>query len=387
MRRQRLASIQWQTMRYGLMMVFFSVLLASVAFAIIFFIWRDDPHIIRWYSEHIFHSQAAYWLESYLPFLLPEEPTWLVTLLAWAGSLLVGALTGLIGFYIHGNMLKKRVNVLGEAAMKLGRGSLSYRVPELGADEIGELGWQLNKLASQWQEQVASLQRLSNHNAALAEQLQHTAVTEERQRLARELHDAVSQQLFAIAMTTAALKRLVKKNPQRAAQQIELVEEMAAAAQAEMRALLLHLRPATLQNKSLKEAIQDLLEELTRKNSLEIISEIEDVQGLSSGIEDHLFRILQESFSNTLRHAKASQIVVKLFTLEGQVRMRIADNGVGFDPDGEKLTSYGLRSMQERVAEVGGSLDIYSAVGKGTQVEVRIPLVIQTEHMEGEGNP
>ncbi|TGU91448.1 sensor histidine kinase, partial [Mesorhizobium sp. M00.F.Ca.ET.186.01.1.1] len=209
-----------------------------------------------------------------------------------------------------------------------------YRVPDLGVDEVGELGWQLNRLASQWEEQVASLQRLSNHNAALAEQVKQAAVTEERQRLARELHDAVSQQLFAIAMTTAAMKRLVEKNPQRAAQQIELVEEMAAAAQAEMRALLLHLRPATLQNKSLKEAMMELLEELTRKNTMELTWEIEDVEGLPSGIEDHLFRILQESLSNTLRHAKASLIAVKLFTLQEQVRLRVTDDGVGFDPDG-----------------------------------------------------
>lgn len=387
MRRQRLASIQWQTMRYGLAMVSLSLFLASLCFFALYFSWINDPQILRWYDQQLRDPRATSWLAAYLPFFLPEEPDWLVMLLALVVSLPVGALTGLIGFYVYGNLLKKRLNVLWEAAMKLGRGILSYRVPELGGDEIGELGWQLNRLAAQWEEQVASLQRLSNHNAALAEQLQHTAVTEERQRLARELHDAVSQQLFAIAMTTAALKRLIEKNPQRAAQQIELVEEMAAAAQAEMRALLLHLRPATLQNKSLKEAIQDLLQELTRKNSLDITSEIEDVDGLPSGIEDHLFRILQESLSNTLRHAKASQIAVKLFTLQGQVRLRIADNGVGFDPEGEKFTSYGLRSMRERVAEVGGSLEIYSAVGKGTQVEVRIPLMNQTEREEGEGNP
>ncbi|MCO6740694.1 hypothetical protein KQH31_31425, partial [Streptomyces sp. CHA15] len=82
------------------------------------------------------------------------------------------------------------------------------------------------------------------------------------------------------------------------------------------------------------------------------------VEGLPSGIEDHLFRILQESLSNTLRHAKASQIAFKLFTLQEQVRLRVTDDGVGFDPDGEKMTSYGLRSMQERVAEVGGSMEI-----------------------------
>ncbi|MED1782823.1 sensor histidine kinase [Brevibacillus fortis] len=379
MRRQRLASIQWQYVRYGMLLAVSAVTAAFICFFWLYFLWKDHPGIHRWYNEMIGDRNFVWWLEEYIGINLPADPEGLIQLAAFVVSLPAGVLVALIISYIIGNLLKKRLNVLWEAAMKLGRGMLSYRVPELGVDEVGELGWQINRLASQWEEQVASLQRLSNHNAALAEQLKHAAVTEERQRLARELHDAVSQQLFAIAMTTAAMKRLVEKNPQRAAQQIELVEEMAAAAQAEMRALLLHLRPATLQNKSLKEAILELLDELTRKNTMQLTWEIEDVEGLSSGIEDHLFRILQESLSNTLRHARASQITVKLFTLQEQVRLRVSDDGVGFDPDGEKLTSYGLRSMQERVAEVGGSMEIYSAIGKGTQIEVRIPLMSQTE--------
>ncbi|MED1725448.1 sensor histidine kinase [Brevibacillus parabrevis] len=379
MRRQRLASIQWQYVRYGVLLAASAVTVSFVCFFWLYFSWKDMPEVHRAYSRLISDPRVVLWMQDYLGVTLPAQPDGLVQLVAFVISLPVGVLVALIISYIVGNLLKKRLGVLWEAAMKLGRGMLSYRVPDLGVDEVGELGWQLNRLASQWEEQVASLQRLSNHNAALAEQVKQAAVTEERQRLARELHDAVSQQLFAIAMTTAAMKRLVEKNPQRAAQQIELVEEMAAAAQAEMRALLLHLRPATLQNKSLKEAMMELLEELTRKNTMELTWEIEDVEGLPSGIEDHLFRILQESLSNTLRHAKASLIAVKLFTLQEQVRLRVTDDGVGFDPDGEKMTSYGLRSMQERVAEVGGSMEIYSAVGKGTQIEVRIPLMLQPE--------
>lgn len=379
MRRQRLASVQWQYVRYGLLLAVSAIIVSFVCFFWLNFLWEDDPNIHRWYTSLVHDPQVVSWTEQFFPVQVPEDPGWIISLAAFVISLPAGVLIGLVTSYIYGNLLKKRLSVLWEAAMNLGRGLLSYRVPELGVDEIGELGWQLNRLASQWEEQVASLQRLSNHNAALADQLKHTAVTEERQRLARELHDAVSQQLFAIAMTTAAMKRLVEKNPQRAAQQIELVEEMAAAAQAEMRALLLHLRPATLQNKTLKEAILDLLDELTRKNTLELTWEIEAVEGLPSGIEDQLFRILQESLSNTLRHARANQIAVKLFTLQGQVRMRVTDDGIGFDPDGEKLTSYGLRSMRERVTEVGGSMEIYSAKGKGTQIEVRIPLMSQTE--------
>ncbi|MDF2682625.1 MAG: yvqE, partial [Brevibacillus sp.] len=334
MRRQRLASIQWQCVRYGMGLSIATVTVAFVCFFWFHYLWKDDPGIHRWYTSLIQDSQVNAWVRDYLGIQLPQEPDWVIQSVAIAVALPISALMGLITSYIYGNLLKKRISVLWEAAMKLGRGMLSYRVPELGVDEIGELGWQLNRLASQWEEQVASLQRLSNHNAALADQLRQAAVTEERQRLARELHDAVSQQLFAIAMTTAAMKRLIEKNPQRAAQQIELVEEMAAAAQAEMRALLLHLRPATLQNKSLKEAILELLDELTRKNTMEITWEIEAVEGLPSGIEDHLFRILQESLSNTLRHARATQIAVKLFTLQEQVRLRVTDDGVGFDPDG-----------------------------------------------------
>ncbi|MGF9821348.1 HAMP domain-containing sensor histidine kinase [Brevibacillus agri] len=379
MRRQRLASIQWQYVRYGVLLAGSAVVVSFICFFWLYFVWKDMPEVHRWYNSLIGDPKVVLWMEDYLGVTLPAQPDGLVQLAAFVVSLPVGVLVALIISYIVGNLLKKRLSVLWEAAMKLGRGMLSYRVPDLGVDEVGELGWQLNRLASQWEEQVASLQRLSNHNAALAEQVKQAAVTEERQRLARELHDAVSQQLFAIAMTTAAMRRLVEKNPQRAAQQIELVEELAAAAQAEMRALLLHLRPATLQNKSLKEAILELLDELERKNTMELTWEIEDVEGLPSGIEDHLFRILQESLSNTLRHAKASQIAVKLFTLQEQVRLRVTDDGVGFDPDGEKMTSYGLRSMQERVAEVGGSMEIYSAIGKGTQIEVRIPLMSQPE--------
>lgn len=379
MRRQRLASIQWQYVRYGITLAVSAIVIAFICFFSLYFQWRNDPSIHQWYFKIIHDPQIVLWLGDNGGSLLSPDPDWLIQLVAFIISLPAGLVVALIISYIGGNLLKKRLFVLGEAAMKLGRGMLSYRVPELGVDEVGELGWQLNRLASQWEEQVASLQRLSNSNAALAEQLKHAAVTEERQRLARELHDAVSQQLFAIAMTTAAMKRLVEKNPQRASQQIELVEEMAAAAQAEMRALLLHLRPATLQNKTLKEAILELLDELTRKNTMELTWEIEDVEGLPSGIEDHLFRILQESLSNTLRHSRANLISVKLFTLQEQVRMRVSDDGVGFDPDGDKLTSYGLRSMQERVAEVGGSMEIYSAIGKGTQIEVRIPLMSQAE--------
>lgn len=362
----KLSSIQWQYVKQWFFLTIGTVL---VLYTTIFILFR--------YIER--NGSVASWLAVQLDMTFPIRLNWKLFLISLILSLLIASIIGVITGYIIGNLLKKRMNTLRDAAMHMERGMLSYRVPELGSDELGELGWQLNRLAAKWEEQVVSLQRLSNHNVELADQVKQAAVVEERQRLARELHDAVSQQLFAISMTTAAIKRLIDKNPERAAQQIELVEEMAAGAQAEMRALLLHLRPATLQDKNLKDAICELLEELTQKHPMELTWEIEEILNVSSGIEDHLFRILQEALSNTLRHARASSISVKLFTLQDQVRLRIADDGIGFDPDGEKMTSYGLVSIRERINELGGALDIYSAVGKGTQLEVRIPLMSERE--------
>ncbi|RNB92288.1 sensor histidine kinase [Brevibacillus fluminis] len=366
---RRLASIQWSFVKQGLTLAVGTVVI------VLGLLWLS----IYWLGSY---GQAADWLFLYLGIRVPFGLDWKYLLIFFVAAIIFAGILGVISGYVVGNLLKKRLNALWEAAMNLERGTLSYRVPELGADELGDIGWSFNRLAAKWEEQVVSLQRLSNHNAALGEQLRQAAVVEERQRLARELHDAVSQQLFAIAMTTAAIKRLMEKNPARAAQQIELVEEMASAAQTEMRALLLHLRPATLQDKSLGEAVVELLEELKQKQLLKITWELEEIDGMSSGIEDHLFRILQEALSNTLRHARADHIEVKLFTLQGQVRLRITDDGVGFDTDGEKMTSYGLVSIRERVAEVGGSLEIYSAIGKGTQLEVRIPLMEPMNYVE-----
>lgn len=365
-RQNRLTSIQWHFVRQGLILSVSVVTFVSLLwFLFVYFVQRNES--------------VVWFLATFVGVSLQDLLNWKLLVVNYVISVFIAALIGMITGYIAGNLLKKRLNVLWEAAINLERGVLSYRVPDLGVDELGEIGWTFNRLAAKWEEQVASLQRLSNHNAELGEQLRQTAVTEERQRLARELHDAVSQQLFAISMTTAAIKRMIEKNPQRAAQQIELVEEMSAAAQSEMRALLLHLRPATLQNRSLKEAIHELLQELSQKQPLEMKWEIEEVLNLPTGIEDHLFRILQEALSNTLRHARAREIMVKLFTLQGQVRLRIVDDGVGFELEDEKMTSYGLRTMQERVNELGGALEIYSSVGKGTQIEVRIPLMLHTD--------
>ncbi|WEK55157.1 MAG: sensor histidine kinase [Candidatus Cohnella colombiensis] len=277
--------------------------------------------------------------------------------------------------FIRGYPIRHRLELLRDTITLIDKGNPSPVLPNLGNDEIGQLGDQLSKLGRKWGEQVNSLQRLSTHNAELATQAKMSAVVEERQRLARELHDAVSQQLFAISMTATAVGRTLDHDFERARRQIELIEEMAAAAQSEMRALLLHLRPVHLEGKRLAEAIPELIEEMQGRVQMQIGLDMDEDLYLNKGMENQLFRIVQEALSNALRHAKASRMDIILQRKEDTLRLSIRDNGVGFDPLQKKHSSYGMTNMEERVTELGGSFNITSAPGKGTRIEIRVPII------------
>jgi NarL family two-component system sensor histidine kinase LiaS len=210
------------------------------------------------------------------------------------------------------------------------------------------------------------------------EQLKFKAITEERQRLARELHDAVSQQLFAISMTATAVKRTLDKDFERAKRQVELIEEMASVAQSEMRALLLHLRPVHLDGKRLPQALEALVGELRQKvPNMAILLDMEPQLAILPEAEDHLFRIVQEALSNTLRHAKASRMDISLRRDQGELRLVMRDDGVGFDMEAKKQTSYGLLTMEERVHEMGGVMTLRSAPGEGTEIDIRVPVLME----------
>lgn len=287
---------------------------------------------------------------------------------------------GMIYAWWHTSRTKRRLDMLHESMLFLEKGHLTRSIPELGEDEIGRLGKQLDRITKKWEQQVTSLQRLSTSNAELAQRARYSAVTEERQRLARELHDAVSQQLFAISMTATALGRTLEKDMNKAKRQVALIEEMSSVAQSEMRALLLHLRPVLLEGKQLAEGMRELIDELRAKVPIEITCEIDEHVKLGKGIENHLFRIVQEALSNTLRHSRADKLELKLQHRQDYVRLFIRDNGIGFDMEVQKHASYGLLSMRERVDEIGGSFECVTAPGKGTRIEIRVPII----QMEGE---
>ncbi|PIK32572.1 sensor histidine kinase, partial [Bacillus siamensis] len=203
-------------------------------------------------------------------------------------------------------------------------------------------------------------------------------ITEERQRLARDLHDAVSQQLFAISMMTSAVLEQVKDADDKIVKRIRMVEHMAGEAQNEMRALLLHLRPVTLEGKGLKEGLIELLKEFKAKQPLDIEWDISDT-GVSKGVEDHLFRIVQEALSNVFRHSKATKVTVRLGAKHQKLQLKVIDNGAGFTMDQVKASSYGLHSIKERASEIGGIAEIISVKGKGTQIDVKVPIYEKTK--------
>lgn len=233
----------------------------------------------------------------------------------------------------------------------------------------------INRIRERLVQLSADLQEFTATPVFVGEDTKEEIIEKERSRIARELHDSVSQQLFAAMMMLSAINETIDGQlSEPIKKQLIKVEEVIGNAQTEMRALLLHLRPVALEDRSLKQGITNLLEELYSKVSLELKWELMETT-LDSGIEDHLFRIVQEAVSNTLRHAKANKLEVYLNQTQDSVTLKIVDNGVGFESNQpDKVGSYGLRNMRERVVGLGGTFKIVSIKQQGTIVDISIPV-------------
>ena len=227
--------------------------------------------------------------------------------------------------------------------------------------------------------QRSLLQRISNEKVVANDNVVQERLIVERQRLARELHDSVSQQLFAASMMLSAMTEQATNDSMQ--KQLAQVEKVVQQAQLEMRALLLHLRPIALHNRTLAEGLEDLIVELQEKVSFNITYQIEEI-ALSKAEEDHLFRIAQEALSNTLRHAKATEVELLFIKRDALAILRIQDNGLGFSVDDEKMSSYGLRNIAERAVEIGCTYKIVSIPNEGTIVEVKVPLARKDEQYD-----
>lgn len=221
-------------------------------------------------------------------------------------------------------------------------------------------------------------------NARLYEQAEEAAVAAERNRLARDLHDAVTQTLFSSSLIAEVLPRIWERNPEEGRRRLQELRELSRGALAEMRTLLLELRPSALAEANLGDLLRQLAESITGRARVPVTLEVEGKCSLDAEVKVALYRIAQEALNNVAKHASATQATIVLHCLppEGEgvgvragepgerVELAIRDDGTGFDPAGIAPNSLGLGIMRERAEAIGAVLAIESAPGEGTQVKV-----------------
>jgi two-component system nitrate/nitrite sensor histidine kinase NarX len=207
-------------------------------------------------------------------------------------------------------------------------------------------------------------------NARLHEQEQTLAALQERERLARDLHDAVSQTLFSASMIAEALLRQLTRQPEKVEQGLIELHNLTRGAMAEMRALLLELRPSSLLEVEITSLFQQLADATRSRRRIVISVQIAPQIQLPSDVKLALYRITQEALNNIAKHARATRADITLKNETGNIKLVITDNGRGFDPGSVPPTSLGLSIMRERANAIGADLKILTGVGQGTTVVV-----------------
>ncbi|MDL4818238.1 GAF domain-containing sensor histidine kinase [Actinomadura opuntiae] len=211
-------------------------------------------------------------------------------------------------------------------------------------------------------------------NARLYEHNRELTVVAERNRLARELHDAVAQKLFSLRLTARTASALAEKDPARTVRELEQVERLAADALAELRAVIFELRPADLAD-GLVASLRKHAEVLDRAHDTAVRFTAAEPVVLAEDQEAVVLRIAQEAVYNALRHAGARTVDVSLTVDDGRAMLEVADDGSGFDAlDGDQQGGLGLASMRDRACSIGGTFAIDAAPGRGTTVRLEVPL-------------
>ncbi|WP_422396903.1 GAF domain-containing sensor histidine kinase [Streptomyces gobiensis] len=231
------------------------------------------------------------------------------------------------------------------------------------------------------EEDEALLRILAEHaaialtNARLHERGRELTIAGERARIAHELHDAVAQKLFSLRLTAQAAAALVDRDPDRAKAELHQVAGLAAEAADELRAAVVELRPAALEDDGLVATLRTQIQVLDRAHSAAVTFDCQGVRALPAAQEEALLRVAQEALHNALRHSAASRVGVALTRRDGDVVLRVTDNGSGFDPIAVRRAGrhLGLVSMRDRASGVGGALTVVSEPGKGTVIEMEVP--------------
>ena len=219
---------------------------------------------------------------------------------------------------------------------------------------------------------LAAHAAIAIENARLHERSRELSIVEERNRLARELHDNVTQRLFGVALAAESASTLLERDRDAAAAEMARVGELARAAMEELRAVVFELRPGSLEAEGLATVLRKHVDVLRRVSGRRIELRVGEVPRLEPGPATQVLRIAQEALGNALRHAEASRIDVRLDSSADRLMLRVTDDGCGFDPSAVRGQRLGLTSMEERATELGGALTVESSA-QGTTVRLEVP--------------
>jgi len=276
-------------------------------------------------------------------------------------ALLAVPIGGIFGLVTTRSVVR-RLRTLAITATLFADGDYEQRVPVMRKDEIGQLEQQFNRMAQQLVESMGQREVLAEQNARLAE----------RERISRELHDAISQDLFSLRMLVGGLQTALPQDSP-VQPQITALGTTTTHTLREMRALLLELRPLPLEELGLAEGLKELAASYSTRLGITVNTEIAPVQ-LSTRAQHALLRISQEALANAVRHANATCITLLLADGADCVILTISDNGSGFHPcEDETRHGLGLRLIEERVQELNGTFRLQTAPGQGTALHVCLP--------------
>ncbi|GGN92245.1 sensor histidine kinase [Saccharibacillus kuerlensis] len=324
-------------------------------------------------------AALLYWSSLYGFVQVFPRQIWLFYLLA---SVLVAVITG----YIAGQRIQRRIDVLHYSMLQVSQGNLSLRLGDTEDQSFARVYREFNVMMDSIENKTKLLQKLGENEAVGKEQLIESAVREERRRMARDLHDSVSQQMFAIHMSAASLPKVLERNPAAAEPVMQQLIQMSNLAQRQMRALITQLRPVELEGTELPEALDRWFPDYCIQNGLKGVQDVELCDELSEAIEQQLFLIVQEAMANIVKHAQASMVSLSLRENERQVLLSISDDGRGFSGGApQKQGSYGLMTMRERAEKLGGRAEILSKPGAGTTVRIHIPKFTEGKAVEENG--
>jgi signal transduction histidine kinase len=265
----------------------------------------------------------------------------------------VGVLFGLLA----SRRLVRRVRRLERAAVAVADGDYTISLPVSGRDEVGQLEANFTTMTRQLGSALAAERQRASGDARAAE----------RARIAREIHDAISQHLFALRMIAGGMCRADPDN-----QQARVIERISEEALRDMQALLGELRPASLDGAGLAPALEEICAAYYERLGVTVDASLDDVT-VPAPVEHALLRITQEACTNAVRHGSARWLAVSMTRQDGHIELAVRDTGTGFDPAAPHAGS-GLAHIRDRVAELGGTVEIDSAPGRGAALTVRVPV-------------